>query len=735
LEADASRTRLAERVQLLLVDEFQDTSPMQLAIFLKLAEAAPHSIWVGDPKQAIYNFRGTDPQLMHECLKQLRHGEVLDTSYRSRPDLVHLVTTAFTSAFAKQGLVMADLKAHRTEVPGLPPALGLWALSTQNKAQDWQAVARGVQRLLERPEDTMVEDPVTKTLRPLQAGDIAVLCRLRESCRGLADALSAAGLEVALKQPGVMDTPEGLLVAAGLRLMLDPSDTLAAGTVAFFDRPVGTHADTWLEARLRELSNGASHGTAFGNHPRVAAVRQAAARLLNASPREALDAALEALDLQRWCLALPQASQGLANVEALRGLAAQYEERCRVLRRPATAAGLLTELDRLNQGGQDEGAEGTGGGAVRVLTYHGAKGLEWPVVVLAELDYEGPAAWSGVQVESQGAFSLANPLANRFVRFWFSPFDLQEKVTYLERLAASETAQALERRAAEERLRLLYVGATRARDHLVVAVRVSKHGGYQQSWLELLPDLVLPEVKADGDCAVAGCRTRAWALTHDPGAPTPRVEPRWFLKPDGPPVVRLPARVTPSALEGPAGDGAHRFTVGEIVSLGDPILTTHIEARNALGTAVHAFLAADPGLGEPAADREALASRILAAWGQSAVLQSGQLLEITDRLQRFLATRYPGAKQHREWPLAAWRDGQELWGQADLVLETEDGWVVIDYKTFHGTPDQTAERFGAQLGAYAKAIQTATTRLCTVYFYLAFSSMICRLTRTPEEHR
>jgi ATP-dependent exoDNAse (exonuclease V) beta subunit len=142
LEDPTARPRLAERVQLLLVDEFQDTSPMQLAIFLRLAELAHRSYWVGDPKQAIYNFRGTDPRLMHACLQQLRSGEVLDRSYRSRPHLVDLVSIAFTSAFATQGLTMARLQPARAETPGLPPAFGLWALETTNKPQDWQAIAR-----------------------------------------------------------------------------------------------------------------------------------------------------------------------------------------------------------------------------------------------------------------------------------------------------------------------------------------------------------------------------------------------------------------------------------------------------------------------------------------------------------------------------------------------------------------------------------------------------------------
>ena len=63
------RKLLSERLEKVMVDEFQDTSPIQLALFIKLNECAQNgSIWVGDPKQSIYGFRGTDPELMASAI-------------------------------------------------------------------------------------------------------------------------------------------------------------------------------------------------------------------------------------------------------------------------------------------------------------------------------------------------------------------------------------------------------------------------------------------------------------------------------------------------------------------------------------------------------------------------------------------------------------------------------------------------------------------------------------------
>ena len=94
-------TDLAESLsadfQLILVDEFQDTNPLQLAIFQRLRDLAERSRWVGDPKQAIYGFRDTDPRLVNDVWENAReaHREVLPKNYRSQKGLVQLVGRVF----------------------------------------------------------------------------------------------------------------------------------------------------------------------------------------------------------------------------------------------------------------------------------------------------------------------------------------------------------------------------------------------------------------------------------------------------------------------------------------------------------------------------------------------------------------------------------------------------------------------------------------------------------------
>ncbi|MGH9550102.1 MAG: UvrD-helicase domain-containing protein, partial [Terriglobales bacterium] len=128
LEDEAIASDVQRSLTLTLVDEFQDTSPIQLSLFLRLAGITARSIWVGDEKQAIYGFRGSDPRLIRNVVHALpgHERDQLDTSYRSRPQLVQFANALFGRAFAAQGLTNDQVQIkhiHRGELDGQSVAL------------------------------------------------------------------------------------------------------------------------------------------------------------------------------------------------------------------------------------------------------------------------------------------------------------------------------------------------------------------------------------------------------------------------------------------------------------------------------------------------------------------------------------------------------------------------------------------------------------------------------------
>ncbi|MEM9889116.1 MAG: UvrD-helicase domain-containing protein, partial [Bacteroidota bacterium] len=111
---------LSEELDLLMVDEFQDTSPIQLEIFLKLAHLAKYAVWVGDPKQSIYGFRGAEPELMQAIIEKtggVRPEDIQEYSWRSREDIVFCTNALFTKAFTNLPNEQIALKPRRSKKP------------------------------------------------------------------------------------------------------------------------------------------------------------------------------------------------------------------------------------------------------------------------------------------------------------------------------------------------------------------------------------------------------------------------------------------------------------------------------------------------------------------------------------------------------------------------------------------------------------------------------------------
>lgn len=723
LERTEVQARLRGEIDLVLVDEFQDTSPLQLAIFLRLADVAKRSVWVGDQKQSIFGFRGTDPALMDAAVETILAGgepETLALSWRSRPMLVQLTSEVFARGFGRYGVPESRVRlaaASAAEADaGLGPVVERWRLPAKNLSEDTAYLASAVRDLLADP-DVRVRDRTTGAVRPLRPGDVAVLCHRNATCGDLARELAALGVRAVLARAGLLTTPEALLVLAGLRLFVDAQDTLAAAELA---RLVAYPAsgDAWLADLMARPAR-----EAFAELDvvrRVVAVRTTEP---HAGALAAFDAVLDAVEARERCLEWGESAFRLANLDALRAHAVTYASLCASDGRGCTPAGLVAAFVDLADSGLDARAVVAQDDAIVVSTWHSAKGLEWPVTVLFDLDHDPYFTALGVQVVAdRDGFDLVDPLAERWVRYWPQPYHpMQRKTPFHQRLQdAPETAAARER---EERqaLRLLYVGWTRARDRVVLAGRPT----FGKGMITLLQDeagtrlIAEPPKPADGPTvdllwaeSAVTVRVRDVALL----GPAPRdVTPGLGYRAAGP-RVHPPAVVVPSSLVPPDGLGDELGSAAADLTLeryGERLILHGDPEMQSVGDAIHGFLAAD----RPALDvaaRRALATGLLQRWGVEGALGPDDLLLASDRLRQWVDTRYPGAVWHREWPLLHRQaNGTIVRGTADLVLEHAAGFAVIDHKSFPGSAEQAAVRaasFAPQLAAYAAAVSAATGR-------------------------
>ncbi|MCC6756039.1 MAG: UvrD-helicase domain-containing protein, partial [Solirubrobacterales bacterium] len=501
VETPAIAKLLGERLGFLAVDEFQDTSPIQLALFVRLAELAGRSVWVGDRKQCIFEYAGADPVLMEAVTAWVhadgRKREMLGKNYRSRPGLVQSISQLFAAALARHDYTQEEVEvaAVRKDPKELAPlpCFGVWWLEAAKKSEEADAIAAGVRRLLAEPAATPVVDRASGRVRALCPGDVAILTATNDEAAALAAALERLGIASALEQNGLLARPEGALVEAGLRLLLDPRDRLAQAELEALRGFGGKTQAAWLADRLAaaaarrrgDARPAADDAAPSGELADVLAPLRA--RLDALSPAEAVDGLLGALDATTLAARWPEPERRLANLDALRALAAAYEEACAQEREAATLAGLLRYFAE-SAGESDAEHAGSESSAVQLSTYHKAKGLEWPVVILASLDRGEKRSVFDVAPETdQQAFDPSRPLDGRWIRFWPWPFGSQQQVPLADAADTSPEGLAVAAREDHELVRLLYVGFTRARDHLVLAATL-KNGTPKVHWLDHLRD-------------------------------------------------------------------------------------------------------------------------------------------------------------------------------------------------------------------------------------------------------
>ncbi len=711
--------RLRETLSHIFVDEFQDTSPIQLALFLKVSQVAERSFWVGDPKQAIFGFRGADPDLILRAARTIvpesgGHGETLPTSYRSRPAIVDFTNRAFGPAFEALGFEPGDIRikeVRRGDGDGQTEPIEVWGLAGGTVADAMKALAEKIRSVLDDAGGHPVQDRELNALRAIRGSDIAVLCRTNARCEQIADALTSTGVRVSIARPGLLETPEAVLAMAALRYLVDPGDTLAIAEIAHLhddakDQP-SWFARSLSEDRIAVLA---------ADLPVLAALNDRRAELADLTPREALEVAITASGILDRVSAWDNALDRISNLDALRGFAVQYEDEARTVRSAATAAGLVAWLGD-SAGLDNELPPTTDPDAVSVSSYHRAKGLEWPMVVLVDLDKvrRSPSAFE-FNVESGGDFDVWRPLKDRWVRFWPWPYGRQTQDVHID-ASASETDEhrRAEQRDRAEAVRLLYVGMTRARDYLVLAPReTGKNKRLRLSWLDLLSG-------KDKQPVLEFSRTGSGLVVTAEGATVPvrfseaqpvdrelRVDepetacrmPKARENPD-----RQPYRIAPSSLETSAAASA---AVVCRVELGARIPITGNPEMTALGEALHAFLAFDrPGQDPP--ERRDRAAETLARWGAGG-LRPEHLVEMSDRLFVHLETAFPGMTVRAEVPVFGRRDGQRLTGRIDLLLDNGAKAVVIDHKSYPGafdTWEKKALGHAAQLALYAAVVGEA----------------------------
>ena len=774
------RARLAAEFDALLIDEFQDTDALQIEIVHLLASGSAaqaggrwsdHAIepgrifFVGDPKQSIYRFRRAEVRRFIEAREHHSAGAVaLTTNFRTVEPMVDWVNHTF-SRLITAGNGQADYTQLAPFRPplgdGRPPVLALGGPGALKepigsvRARGADELAGALAALVD--QRWPVQDPQTKDLRPVRWSDMVVLVPSRTSVSALEQGLAGAGVPYRLLTSSLMwEAQEIRDVLAVVRAVHDPNDQVAI--VAALRSPLFGCGDDELSAW--RSAGGRWEFVGLGDDrpqmpQRVAASLQRLAELS-----------------QQWWSGPDQlvahVVESLGAME-LAAVAGEPRELWRRLRFLVDQAQAFSESERGSVGeflawvdlqGSDSIRVNVAhlpdldDDAVQVMTIHGSKGLEFGVVALFGLD-STPMNRPGVKVSWNDA---GQPQLKLGAAAGESGFE-----------ALLPIDEQLDR---HERLRLLYVAATRARDRLILCLHrkaVSKppqegSKSFAQLLEELLDDApsgtwqrwrpedpedsngsrpeepladaaadVVPvdgpvsdEVTTDDGVADAVLDAEVAALLESIEADRTRRAARPPAAVSATEISRRARAAGPAGqaagpagqvsepagqVSGPADDGVESDVVA---ALDDGSTRTFRRGRagTAIGRAVHAVLQV---LNASQIDQvDALAARAAVTEGLAAEGPTVARLARAALASPLLADLDPG-DTHRELYLSAPIGASVLEGYVDLLIDDgAGGYVLVDYKTDAArTPAEIrarAEGYRLQLATYAVLVEAVTQR-------------------------
>jgi len=489
-----SRLRLEARYRHVLVDEFQDTSRAQWDLMRQLVrswgegfgaahDAIPPSIFVvGDRKQSIYGFRDADVSLADDAaafIGALRtDGEVrraITVSFRSAPGILAFVNDVFGAIVMAEPSNRRDAFRYddRDRFPSADATHynGVQILAAESVTAAADRVADETVRLL---AGETVRDRATGVVRATRPADIAILFRSRDSHRDFESALERRNIATYVyKGLGFFDADEVQDAVALLRYLADPLSQLRAA--AFLRSRIVRLSDGALarlgtepEAALLDVEPPACVDTLGDEDRRVLEhVRRAVPRWLSQvdrlAPSELLDRILREAGYAYETRGSRQ-RQARENLKKLGGMIRRAQNRGY-----ATLERIAEHLERLAVGDESNAAIDAID-AVSLMTVHAAKGLEFPIVFVVNMNRGTSGGRAPIRVVDTAAGEASVAIA-----------DYQSE--------ADEDAQARDR---EESKRLLYVALTRARDRLYLSATL-KDGAVRMgrgSLGEVLPPFV-----------------------------------------------------------------------------------------------------------------------------------------------------------------------------------------------------------------------------------------------------
>ncbi len=774
-QGKALRKRLASETRLLLVDEFQDTDPLQAELVRALCDGKIQDgklFFVGDFKQSIYRFRGADPHVFRSLSDELpAKGRLpLSLNFRSQKGVLDFVNALFVRAL---GDSYEPLRASREQIAQRPAVEFLIAtdeippeamedysdespdggedddgpsVRLRKIEADW--IARRIRGMLDGGEKIVFDRNASSSekateksnaLREVRPGDVAILFRTLTNVEFYEEALRRYGIDYYLvggrafyAQQEIYDLVSLLRAVDGtcddvslIGVLRSPFFNLDDETIFWLARaPGGVSESLFADAPPRNLSKEGQNQVRFASQT-IGFLRANKDRM---SAADLIDSALERTGFDALLVSEFMGERKLANLYKLIDQARSFDQSGAF-----RLADFITQLSQFIARQPDEPLAATQSesmNVVRLMTIHQAKGLEFPITVVADADRKR---------NLKGESAAFSPTLGPMVR----GSDSVDGYKLYRRVQLDEDAA--------ESVRLFYVAATRAADYLIISAGMSDVDAPKGPWMRLLgerfdlrtgsfkpfgsdDDVSTAVRKADDEYLALGLLAKATlerpALDGEPNDAGSRRDLRKIVEKALALAAEKKGRIPPHWAPLPADESARRHysfsrlhgvfqrqfahASVEIVDADHPSAASHDALGR--GTLTHAVLAeinfADPVNVVEIANRLAPAHLKTPEADLPAVLEMLERFLASDRVKQLAAAKriYRELEFLLAWPPEGTAETKKyVHGYIDcLYQDQDDAWRLLDFKTNAASSkniEEIAKKYELQMALYSHAVE------------------------------
>lgn len=681
---------IKSRYKIALVDEFQDCSPLQVRTFSRLSELMKHSIWVGDIKQAIYGFRGTNTELIKSIIDSFpnekgkvdENGNMLDSlehCWRSNETIVNLVNKVFVKVFDRQieeDLVKLSIPERKETDPEAPKEKDIlhWHFEGNNKDVRNESFIGELKRFVDEGEYSYK--------------DIAILYRNNSDVKNFIEVLKNRKIPYNIKLDiNGKDSPDDIstFLNAVLSFAARSSNELSKAIIVNRIED-GFDVSKILSDRLKYLDEDSKERWLSDSDVvnRLLSIRET---IGNQSVNAAVETIVTELNLNDLIKRIDPDAPSYNFCSALIAKASAYESICMTMGMSSTLLGFTRYLKEnpVVFPGDDNG--------ITVMTYHKSKGLEWPCVMLCSLEHkplDGEKSYFGtltLKTEKETLLRLV-PIALKSV---LKP-NLLETNEFFIKLGNSNI---------EEAQRLMYVGMTRPKEQLVLVTN-GKDNKAATTWLQNI------------GCDTIDANSEKWYdsnITHKNVLPTDMSDEVSDEIDKEFKILKNAERhghydelfISPSKVK-PLGN---LYEVKQLGKFADSLQISSVDKKDStIGNFIHHAMCLWNG------DREEIESL---SNKYDVKVKIDDLATSIDNFWKWMKENYgePIAVE-RELPFCFTNDkGQIVNGEIDLVYRTDDGDILVDYKTYQGSEanltdkDNTffAGKYSGQIALYEDALK------------------------------